>query len=93
MGGLVKKPHESCCRATWGVWAWLQKFIELVITSSGARFGDGTIGMGHSGIRFTANGGAGIQHARMAVRAAETAQVKQFICDSYVEKTVAPKGF
>jgi len=43
-----------------------QAVIRIVIASIRARFGDGVIGIGDSGIRFARTGGAGIPHARTA---------------------------
>ncbi len=45
---------------------WPQAIIEIVIASIRARFGDGIIGLGDSGIRFNGTGGTGVPHARMA---------------------------
>jgi hypothetical protein len=51
-----QKPQEDCCgpaqRTTSAPWP--QEVIEIVIASIRARFGDGAIGLGDSGIRFAA---------------------------------------
>ena len=63
-----QKPQENCCRPTECAASapWPQEVIEIVIASIRARFGDGAIGLGDNGIRFTPTGGAGVPHARMA---------------------------
>ena len=67
-GRFGQKPQENCCRpAVCAASApWPQEVIEIVIASVRARFGDGAIGLGDNGIRFTSTGGAGAPHARMA---------------------------
>jgi hypothetical protein len=63
-----QKPQENCCRPAQCAASapWPEEVIAIVIASIRARFGDGAIGLGHNGIRFTPTGGAGVSHARMA---------------------------
>ena len=63
-----QEPQENCCRPAQCATSppWPQEVIEIVIASIRARFGDGAIGLGDNGIRFTPTGGAGALHARMA---------------------------
>jgi hypothetical protein len=67
-GGLVKSRKKSVVRPAQCATSppWPQEVIEIVIASIRARFGDGAIGLGDNGIRFTPTGGAGALHARMA---------------------------
>jgi len=63
-----QKPQEDCCRTAQCAASapWPQEAIEIVIASIRARFGDGAIGLGDNGIRFTPTDGTAAQHARMA---------------------------
>ena len=56
--------HEDYRSTAFALWS--QEVIEIVIASIRARFGNGAIGLGDNGIRFTPTGGAGAPHARMA---------------------------
>ena len=61
-----QKPQENWrSPAQWAPSApWPQEVIANVIASIRARFGDGAIGLGDHGIRFTPTYGAGAPHAR-----------------------------
>jgi hypothetical protein len=63
-GGPGQKPQEDYCHPAQRTASapWPQEVIGIVIASIRARFGDGAIGLGNSGIRFAAS----VPHARTA---------------------------
>jgi hypothetical protein len=67
-GWPSQKPQEENCRPPQcaAPAPWPQEVIETVIASIRSRFGDGIIGLGDNGIRFSGAGGASLPHARTA---------------------------